>query len=137
MRYLVVVLVQSTSTVKCTKRRVVVGHNLTRMEATTNLLTTSFFLVGQAVAAVVTIIVKSEETEMLEVGFGQGVPGGRQTQIGGRSKGKQVRPQIRRLIAKIHKSLGPHYFRWAYRMTYASFCNLHELLRAGIQATII
>jgi hypothetical protein len=106
------------------------------MESTANLLTAGCFLVGQAVAAVATIIVTPEETETSEVGFGQEAPGGRQTRISGRRKGKRPRPQIWRSIAEIHELLGPHYFRCAYQMTYTSFCTLHELLRDRIAEAI-
>jgi hypothetical protein len=113
------------------------------MESIATLLTTGCFLLGQAAAAAATIVSKSEEMETLKVGLGQGVPGGqegrpqgRQTRIGGRLKGKRARWRVCCSIAKIHETLGPQYFCRAYRMTYASFCHLHELLRDRIDEAV-
>lgn len=46
--------------------------------------------------------------------------------------GKSARPRQRRRVDEIYKILGPTYFRRAYRMTYKSFCSLHDKLEAGI-----
>jgi hypothetical protein len=96
------------------------------MQSTTNLIIASCFLVGQAVAGVVlSTILASEETEMetSNVDHQQRGHGGRQgaRQRSGVCKGKGAYTQIRPSISEIYESLGPQYFRRAYRMTYESF----------------
>jgi hypothetical protein len=112
-----------------------VRHNNVAMQSTTNLIIASCFLVGQAVAGVVlSTILASEETETLNVDHQQRGHGARQ-----RSrvrKGKIARIQIRRSIPEIYESLGPQYFRRAYRMTYESFWKLHDLLSEGITTAV-
>ena len=44
----------------------------------------------------------------------------------------RARPRMRRSVAEIYESLGPTYFRRAYRMTYESFLKLHQKLQEGI-----
>lgn len=55
---------------------------------------------------------------------------------GGRSAGATHRRRIRRTVKEIYMSLGPIYFRRAYRMSYASFCTLHSILKDGIKLAI-
>ena len=50
--------------------------------------------------------------------------------------GKPARERQRRRVAQIYKSLGPIYFRRAYRMTYESFCILHKILDDGIDRAL-
>ena len=51
---------------------------------------------------------------------------------GGRTAGATHRRRIRRTVHEIYLSLGPIYFRRAYRMSYESFCTLHSKLKDGI-----
>ena len=46
--------------------------------------------------------------------------------------GKCARRRTRQSVAEIYNCLGPIYFRRAYRMTYASFWRLHDLLEEKI-----
>lgn len=50
----------------------------------------------------------------------------------GSRKGKAARPRTRRSVEEIFESLGPTYFRRAYRMSYESFCKLHQKLEDAI-----
>lgn len=47
--------------------------------------------------------------------------------------GSATRPQVRRSVRDIYLCLGDQYFRRAYRMSYQSFCKLHEELKDGIK----
>jgi hypothetical protein len=93
-----------------------------------NLLTSGFFLVGQAVAAAATIILKDSLNDESEVGHHKA------KKHGGSKKGYKARQRIRRTIEEIHVILGDLYFRRAYRMSIESFWELHEQLRNGIEA---
>ena len=46
---------------------------------------------------------------------------------------RQPRRRIRRSVSDVFECLGPQYFRRAYRMSYESFCKLHEELKEGIE----
>jgi hypothetical protein len=118
-----------------------VRHNNVAMQSTRNLIIASCSLVGQAVAGVVlsTILASEEtETETSNVDHQQRGHGRQQgaRQRRGVRKGKRARMGICRLIPEIYKSLGPQYFRRAYRMTYESFWKLHDLLSDGIATAI-
>ena len=47
--------------------------------------------------------------------------------------GRKARPCDRRSVSDQYISMGPQYFRRAYRMEYESFWRLHELLEEGIE----
>lgn len=51
-------------------------------------------------------------------------------------RSSRARPRIRRSVEEIYESLGPTYFRRAYRMTYESFLKLHQKLHEGIQRVV-
>jgi hypothetical protein len=119
----------------------VVRHNNVAMQSTTNLIIASCFLVGQAVAGVVlsTILASEEtETETSNVDHQQRGHGRQQgaRQRSGVRKGKRAHTRICRSIPEIYESLGPQYFRRAYRMTCESFWKLHDLLLDGIATAV-
>ena len=49
----------------------------------------------------------------------------------------RARPRMRRSVEEIYESLGPTYFRRAYRMTYESFLKLHQKLQEGILHAVL
>jgi hypothetical protein len=101
-------------------------------ESINNLLTTGFFLVGQAVATAATIILKDSLNDESELG--EHTSGYKARKHGGSKKGYKARRQIRRTIEEIHLILGDVYFRHAYQMSIESFWELHEQLQDGIDA---
>lgn len=48
--------------------------------------------------------------------------------------GRTARPRERRSVRSHYISMGPTYFRRAYRMEYQSFWKLHDMLEAGIES---
>ena len=52
----------------------------------------------------------------------------------GSRSGSKSRTRRRRTVRAIYDCLGGYYFRRAYRMTFQSFCKLHEKIKEGIEA---
>ena len=48
--------------------------------------------------------------------------------------GAHTRRRERRSVRSVYECLGNTYFRRAYRMSYQSFCRLHDQLKDGIEA---
>jgi hypothetical protein len=95
----------------------------------------SFLLVAQAaVTAVAAILEDEDEAAKKKKMINEQEEEEHQRQKRMRTAGRKPRQRSRRSMAEIYESLGPYYFRRAYRMSYESFNRLHGRMKEGIEA---
>ena len=99
---------------------------INREAVESDLFPASLFLVGQAAATAV-VAVTTASARMRNTRKGTSMSRSFQ-------KRRKARLRHRRSMSDIYLQLGPLYFRRAYRMTYESFCVLHNKLKDRIAA---